>query len=592
MENKLLVDDFAKAMFEDSYLLPNETIHDLYHRVAYDNCRDNTERAERVKGYLYKQWFSGATPVLSNSGTDRGYPISCFKSVTNDNMESIGFGLMEDLVLGSGGGGIGRMKNLRGIGRPISNVGTSSGKIPFYKVDDAMVNAVSQGALRRASKAEYLHISDIEIEEFIKLRKPTGGDSNRKCFNLHHGIVIPDSFMEAVINKQPWGLKSVDSDEVLKYVDAYKLFSEILTLRIETGEPYLFFEDNVNKNLCDLYKKEDLKVTFSNLCSEVLLNVTEDKTAVCCLSSINLEKYDEWKNDELFIEDLMYFLDGVLIQYEEKLEQSPEWKKPFLRRVINFVKEERAVGLGVMGWHSLLQLKHIPFESPMAKGLNLKIFKYLQEETNKASIKIAKERGSCELGKKHNILERFTNKMAIAPTSSISILCGGVSAGIEPWQSNAYVHKNKTKAHTIKNKYLAKIIEDKAVELEKDGRWVQAQWKSILANEGSVQHLEWMDAYTKEVFKTAFEIDQRYIIEQVIDRTPYIDQGQSTNIFLPHDIHKRDLLGIHLMAWKGGAKTLYYCRSTSPKRATVGSKVERNKIDVAEIKYDECLSCQ
>ena len=592
MERELLVNDFAKAMFEDSYLLPNETIHDLYHRVAYDNCRDNIERAERIKDYFYKQWMSGATPVLSNSGTDRGYPISCFKSITTDDMGSIAFGLMEDLVLGSGGGGIGRMKLVRGVGRPISNVGSSSGKIPFYKVDDAMVNAVSQGALRRASKAEYLHISDIEIEEFIKLRKPTGGDANRKCFNLHHGVVLSDEFMEAVVNKKPWGLKSVDSDAIEKYIDAYYLFTEILTTRIETGEPYIFFEGNVNKNLCDLYKKEGLKVTFSNLCSEILLNVTEEKTAVCCLSSLNLEKYEEWKDDPLFIEDVMYFLDGVLIQYEEKLEKSPEWKKPFLKRVINFVKEERSVGLGVMGWHSLLQSKHIPFESPMAKGLNIKIFSYLQEQVNKASVKIAKERGSCELGKRHGVLERFANKMAIAPTSSISILCGGVSAGIEPWQSNAYVHKNKTKAHTIKNKYLEKIIEDKAKELGKDGRWIQSQWKSIFAHEGSVQHLDWLDDFSKAVFKTAFEIDQRYIIEQVADRTPYIDQGQSTNLFLPHDIDKKDLLGLHLMAWKLGVKTLYYCRSTSPKRATVGGKVERHKIEAPEVRYDECLSCQ
>lgn len=589
---ELLVDDFAKAMMEDSYLMPNESIHDLYHRVAYDNIRDDNKRAERVRDYLYKQWFSGATPVLSNSGTDRGYPISCFKSLTDDSMEGIAFGFMEDLVLGSGGGGIGRLKHVRGVGRPIGDVGTSSGKIPFYKVDDAMVNAVSQGALRRASKAEYLSVEDVEIEEFIKMRKPTGGDSNRKCFNLHHGVIITDEFMEKVIKDESWGLKSTDSDEVLKEVNAFNLFSEILTTRIETGEPYIFYEGNVNKNLPKTYQNEDLKVSFSNLCSEVLLNVTMDKTAVCCLSSVNLEKYDEWKDDKHFIEDIMYFLDGILIQYEEKLENSPDWKKPYLKRVLNFVKEERSVGLGVMGWHSLLQSKHIPFESPMAKGLNLKIFKSLQERADLASIKIAKERGSCELAKRQGILERFAMKMAIAPTSSISILCGGVSAGIEPWQGNAYVHKNKTKAHTVKNKHLSKIIEAKAKELNKDGRWIQAQWKSILAKEGSVQHLDWMDDFTKDVFKTAFEIDQRYLIEQASDRTEFIDQGQSLNLFLRHDIHKKDLLGLHLLAWKSGVKTLYYCRSTSPKRASIGGEVKRNKIEVQEVKYEVCLSCQ
>lgn len=578
-------------MFEDSYLLPGETIDDLYHRVAYDNCRDSVERAERVKGYLYKLWMSGATPVLSNSGTDRGYPISCFKSNTEDNLGSIAFGLMEDLILGSGGGGIGRRKVMRGVGEIISNVGTSSGKIPFYKVDDAMVNAVSQGALRRASKAEYLLDSDPEIEEFIKIRKATGGDTNRKAFNLHHAVILTDKFMVKVINKEPWDLVSVKDGQVIKTVDAYKLFCDIILTRIETGEPYIMYEGNVNNNVPDLYKKEGLKVTLSNLCSEILLHTSEYKTAVCCLSSVNLEKYDEWKDDPLFIEDMMYFLDGVLLQYEEKLLNSPEWKKPFLHRVLNFVKEERAVGLGVMGWHSLLQLKRIPFESPMAKGLNIKIFKDLKEKADKASIKIATERGSCELAKRHGVLERFSCKIAVAPTSSISILCGGVSAGIEPWQSNGYVHKNKTKAETIKNKYVEEVLQTIAHEQGKDGRWVAAQWKSIIAHEGSVQHLDYLDDYTKSVFKTAFEIDQRYIIEQASDRAPHIDQGQSTNIFVRHDVRKKELVGLHIMAWVLGLKTLYYCRSTNPKRATVGTKVERQIIESAN-KYVECTSCQ
>lgn len=590
--NKLQVTDFARAMYEDSYLLPNETIDDLYHRVAYDNCRDNPERAERIKSYFYKLWACGATPVMSNSGIDRGYPISCFTSMTYDSLESIAFGLMEDLVLGSGGGGIGRRKIVRGLGESISNVGTSSGKVPFLKVDDSMVNAVSQGALRRASKAEYLHISDPEIEEFIKIRKSTGGDSNRKTFNLHHAIIIPDTFIEKVINMEMWDLVSVKTGEVVKSVDAYKLFCDILLTRIETGEPYLMFEDNINRSVPELYKLNQYRISLSNLCSEVLLHTDEFKTAVCCLSSVNLEKYDEWKDDPVFIEDMYYFLDGVLIQYEEKLLQSPEWKKPFLHRVLNFVREERAVGLGVMGWHSLLQSKSIPFESPMAKGLNIKIFKDLREKADKASIKIAQERGSCELAKRHNILERFSHKLAIAPTSSISILCGGVSAGIEPWQSNGYVHKNKTKAETIKNKHLDTYIRDYAEKNGKDNRWVAGQWKSIIAHEGSVQHLDWMDAYIKEVFKTAFELDQRYIIEQASDRGDFIDQGQSTNIFLRHNIHKKDLVGLHLYAWAKKLKTLYYCRSTSPKRASIGGEVVRNKIEVPELKYESCLSCQ
>jgi len=586
------VTEFGKAMYEDSYLLPNETIEELYHRVAHANIKDDKERANRVKGYFQKLWASGSTPVISNSGTDRGYPISCFTAETFDTMKSISEGLIEDLVLGSGGGGIGRRKTVRGIGENIGKVGTSSGKIPFYKVDDAMVNAVSQGALRRASKAEYLHISDPEIEEFIKIRKPTGGDSNRKTFNLHHGVILSDEFMYKVLNDEEWELKSVVDGKVVKTLKAYDLFTSILTSRIETGEPYIMYEDNVNNNNPKLYELEGLKVKLSNLCTEIFLNTSEIKTAVCCLSSVNLEKYDEWKDDDLFIEDMYYFLDGVLEQYIEKINNSPEWKKPWLQKALNFVLEERAVGLGVMGWHSLLQSKHIPFESAMAKGLNIKIFKDLRDKADKASIKIAKERGSCELAKRHNILERFTFKISVAPTSSISILTGEASAGIEPFQSNAYVHKNKTKAHTVKNKYFQIVLENKAKELNKDGRWISAQWKSILAKEGSVQHLDWLDDYTKDVFKTAFEIDQRYIIEQAGDRQEYIDQGQSINLFLPFDINKRDLLGLHLLAWKKGLKSLYYCRSTSPKRATVGGDVERKRIIEEPKKYDECLSCQ
>ena len=742
MEHKLQVTDFAREMFKSSYLLEGETIEELYHRVAHANCLDDYDRAERIKGYFFKSWSMGATPVLSNSGTDRGYPISCFLSLTEDDLGSIAFGVMEDLVLGSGGGGIGRRKIVRGVGEAIGNIGESSGKVPFYKLDDALVNAVSQGGLRRASKAEYLHIDDPEFTEFLKIRKPTGGDTNRKCFNLHHGVILSDEFMNKVVNQEMHQFKSVVDGAVISEVDAYQLFSEILTSRAETGEPYIMFEGNVEKNKIDLYKKADLDIPLSNLCvvpetkiltkngdveiqsvvgtkqsvwngeewsdgveivktgsnqkvikvktnagdiectpyhkfyikckfnpktqyevrasalsvgdelisykipvthiidgsqitgivldedttiidvidegrisdtycftepkrnmgifngiltgncSEILMNVTNEKTAVCCLSSVNLDKYDEWKDDPLFIEDMMYFLDGVLLQYEDKLLKSPEWKKPFLNRVLNFVREERAVGLGVMGWHSLLQKKHIPFGSPMAKGLNLQIFKKLQKETDEASIKIAHERGSCLLAARYGVIERFSHKMAIAPTSSISILCGGVSAGIEPWQSNAYIHKNKVKAEVIKNVYFTEIMNKKCKELGADGRWIQAQWKSILANEGSVQHLPWLDDYTKEVYKTAFEIDQRYIIEHASDRGEFIDQGQSVNIFVRHDINKVDLLGLHLMAWKRGLKTLYYCRSTAAKRVNIGGEVQREVINTKPVAYDECLSCQ
>lgn len=585
------VTPFGVEMYEESYLMQGETIPELYHRVAYANCGDNPERAERIKTYFHRLWFCGATPVMSNSGNGRGDPISCFTAETFDDKGSISYGIMEDFVLGSRGGGIGRRKTMRGVGEKIANVGRASGKVPFYKLDDAAVNAVSQGALRRASKAEYLHISDPEIEEFLEIRKPTGGDANRKCFNLHHGVVIDDEFMVAVLNEDMYPLKSVKDGSIVRYVDAYTLFTKLLTVRIETGEPYILFEDNVNNQVPQLYKLAAYKVKLSNLCCEIVLHTSENKTAVCCLSSVNLATYDEWKDDPLFIEDVMYFLDGVLIQYLHKLENAKDWEKPYLQKVINFVKEERAVGLGVMGWHDLLQSKMIPFESPMAKGLNIKIFRDLREKVDKASIKIGQERGACELAVKFGLPDRFTHKLSVAPTASISILTGEASAGIEPRLNNAYTHKNKIKAQTIKNKYFNKYLLDYAQQHNKDGRWVAAQWKSVVANDGSVQHLDWVDNITKDVFKTAFEIDQRYILEQAADRQVYIDQSQSVNIFLRHDIHKRDLLGLHLMAWFLKLKGLYYCRSTSPKRANVGVDIKRVKLDEPS-KYTECLSCQ
>lgn len=582
-------------MFEDSYLLPGETILELYKRVAYSNSADDLNRAERLIEYQRKLWYSGSTPVLSNSGTDRGSPISCFTAYTDDTMESIGYGFLEDFVLGSGGGGIGRRKSMRGVGEIIGTVGRASGKMPFYKVDDALVNAVSQGHLRRASKAEYSLVSDPEIEEFTDMRRPTGGDANRKCFNLHHGVILTDEFMNAVINQEMFALRSVKDNSVIKHIDAYKYFTnKLLINRHETGEPFIMFYDNVNRQVPDIYKKLGLTVELSNLCTEIFLNTTNDKTAVCCLSSVNLEKYDEWKDDPLFIEDLFYFLDGVLNQFLDKIDQAPKWKKQYLAKVRKFIIEERAVGLGVMGFHDLLQSKSIPFESPMARGLNIKIFKELREKADAASIKIAKERGSCLLAEDLGILERFSHKLSVAPTASISILCGETSQGVELRQSNAFVLKNKTGAHTVHNKYLDIIMNDYAKANGKDGRWIAAQWKSIIAKEGSVQHLDWLSDYNKDVFKTAFEVDQRYVIRYAADRQEYIDQGQSLNIFVPHDIHKKDLLGLHLMAWKEGIKSLYYLRSKSPKRAAVGNKVARERIekDKNETKYDECLGCQ
>lgn len=588
------VTELAQNMYEDKYLLSSESISDGHLRVAVANL-DDPVRATRMHSYLNRHWARGATPVMSNSGTDRGQPISCYKSNTVDSLESIFTGFMEDFILGSGGGGIGRHWDIRSVGEGIKDVGESSGVMPFLKTSDSATNAVSQGALRRASEAAYMNIDNPEIEEFIEIRKPTGGDANRKCMNLHHGVVLTDAFLISAINKQPWDLISPKDGAIIKTVDAYELLQKIIITRMETGEPFVVFYDNVNKQLPKIYT-EDMKVKLSNLCTEIFLNTTELKTAVCCLASVNLLRYDEWKDDEFFIEDMMYLLDGVLDQFLAKLEGIPEWQKPFLQKVINFVLEERAVGLGTMGWTSYLHYKGIPFESPMAKGLNIKIFRQIREQADAASIKIAEERGSCELAKRQGILERFSTKMSQAPTSSISILASTpdmvVSPGVDPELTLAYVQKNDTQSITVKNCFFDKLLKEEAIKIGKDGRWVAAQWKSVLAHEGSVQHLEWLDDYRKDVFKTAFEIDQRFIIEQAADRQEFFDQGQSINLFLKHDIHKRDLLGLFLFAWKKGLKSLYYNRSTSAKRASVGSEVKRNVIPEQEVKYEECLSCQ
>ena len=449
---------------------------------------------------------------------------------------------------------------------------------------DSLTLAISQGSLRRGSAACYLDVHHPEIEEFLEIRKASG-DFNRKSLNLHHGINITDGFMEAVRSDEDFGLISPKSGEVLKYVNARKLWQKILELRMQTGEPYLLFTDTVNNAMPAHQKRLGLKVTQSNLCSEITLPTGVDhrgidRTAVCCLSSVNAETFLEWSKEPMFLEDVFRFLDNVL---EDFIQRAP----PEMARAVYSAKRERSVGLGVMGFHSFLQAMNVSLESATAKALNLKIFKHIRQGADAASVKLAKERGPCEDARDVGMMARFSNKLAVAPTASISIICGGTSAGIEPIPANVYTHKTLSGSFTVKNQQLETLLESKGLNSDEI-------WNSILEHEGSVQHLDCLDAQEKDVFKTAFELDQRWIIELAADRTPFICQSQSLNLFLPGDINKWDLHMLHWTAWERGLKSLYYCRSKSVQRAAfAGSeRAEVEKLEVESTDYDECLACQ
>ena len=586
-----LLTEFGKATLLDRYLLPEESFQDLFARVAM-HYADDSAHAQRLYDYISKLWFMPATPVLSNGGTDRGLPISCFLNECDDSLTGIVDLWNENVWLASRGGGIGSYwGNLRSIGEKVGRNGKTSGIMPFIRVQDSLTLAISQGSLRRGSAAVYLPIHHPEIEEFIELRRPTGGDPNRKALNLHHGVLITDAFMRAVEKDEEWALLSPKDSHVVERVSARALWIRLLTARIETGEPYLVFIDHVNRAIPDHHKMAGLNVKMSNLCSEITLPTGKDhhgqeRTAVCCLSSLNLETFEQWEDHPTFIEDCMRFLDNVIEDFIRKAPDS-------MMRAKYAAMRERSVGLGVMGFHSFLQSKMIPIEGVMAKVWNKRMFKHIKEQADEASVKLAHERGPCPDAKEYGIMERFSNKIAIAPTASISIITGGASPGIEPNAANAYTHKTLSGSFAVKNPYLEKILAAK-------GQNTEEVWSSIFTNEGSIQHLDFLSAQEKDVFKTAFEIDQRWLIEHAGDRTPYICQAQSLNVFLPADVHKRDLHQIHWMAWKKGVKSLYYCRSKSLQRAEsgAGAAAAQKKADAVTAaandakKYEECLACQ
>ena len=585
--------DFGKATLKDRYLGHNESFQDLFARVASSYSDDNLH-AQRIYNYISNLWFMPATPVLSNGGTKRGLPISCFLNEASDSLGGILDLWSENVWLAAKGGGIGSYwGNLRSIGEKIGRVGKTSGIIPFIKVMDSLTMAISQGSLRRGSAACYLPIDHPEIEEFIEMRRPTGGDPNRKALNLHHGVLVTDAFMRAVELDEQWALKSPKDGAVQATVSARNLWIRLLTARIETGEPYIVFIDTVNRMIPQHHKLAGLTVKTSNLCSEITLPTGIDKdgrdrTAVCCLSSLNVEKYDEWKDDENFIGDVMRFLDNVMTDF---IENAPE---QFSDATYSAIKE-RSVGLGVMGLHSFFQKKMIPLESVMSKAWNKKIFERIHKYVDIASKELAEERGPCPDAADYGINERFSNKTAIAPTASISIICGGTSPGVEPIAANSYTHKTLSGSFNVRNRHLKQLL----AKYDKDNDEV---WSSITTNQGSVSHLDFLTQNEKDVFKTAFELDQKWIIELSADRTPHISQAQSINIFLPADVHKKELHQIHFQAWKKGLKSLYYCRSKSIQRAenvndanstdVTANVYKSKKQQDSQPEYEECLSCQ
>lgn len=595
-----LLTEFGKETLKDRYLLPDESYQDLFARVA-SAYADDTEHAQRLYDYISKLWFMPATPVLSNGGTGRGLPISCYLNSVSDSLGGIVDTWNENVWLASRGGGIGTYwGNVRGIGEPVGLNGKTSGIIPFVRVMDSLTLAISQGSLRRGSAACYLDISHPEIEEFLEIRKASG-DFNRKALNLHHGVLVTDAFMEAVRAGEEWNLISPKTGETRATVDARSLFQKLVETRLATGEPYIVFNDTVNRMMPKHQRDVGLKVSTSNLCSEITLPTGvdqhgKDRTAVCCLSSLNLEMWDEWNEDPMFIEDVMRMLDNVLQDY---IDRAP----PEMARAKYSAEQERSVGLGVMGYHSFLQARGLGFESALAKSYNLKIFKHIQAKASEASMMLANERGPCPDAADQGVMERFSCKMAIAPTASISIICGGTSACIEPIPANIYTHKTLSGSFVVKNPHLLKLL----VEKSKDSANV---WNTILEQGGSVQHLDFLTPEEKDSFKTSFEIDQRWLLELAADRAPYIDQAQSLNLFIPADVEKWDLLMLHFRAWELGIKSLYYLRSKSVQRAdfanvndpmATGGGVEAdNTLDPKKVElmtaettdYDECLACQ
>jgi ribonucleoside-diphosphate reductase alpha chain len=581
-----LFDELGIKRLKDSYMKEEET--SPQERFAYVSKAfgSNPSHAQRLYDYSSKHWLSYSTPILSFGRSKRGLPISCFLPYLDDSAEGLVNTLSEVNWLSMLGGGV-------GIGLGIRSADDKSvGIMPHLRTYDASSLAYRQGRTRRGSYATYLDISHPDILLFLEMRKPTG-DPNMRALNLHHGINITDDFMQIIekcmLDSQAddtWELRDPHTKEVRDKVSARELWQRILEIRMMTGEPYLHFIDTSNRAMPEFQKKKGLSIKQSNLCSEIILPTNKDRTAVCCLSSVNLEYYDEWKNNELFLRDVAEMLDNVLQYF---IDNAPD----YISRARFSAQQERSIGVGALGFHAYLQRNNIAFESPMAVGKNRQIFSHIRKKLNEANIVLAKERG--EAPDAVGTGKRFSHLMAVAPNASSSIIMGNTSPSVEPYRANAYRQDTLSGSSLNKNRYLDEIIKKEA-ESYKDG-WYDETWSSIIANDGSVQHLEWMGDWEKDVFKTSMEIDQRWVIEHAADRQEYIDQAQSINLFFRPDANVKYLHAIHFMAWKKGLKTLYYCRSEKIGKADkVSKKIEREVIKELDMKAmiegDTCLACE
>lgn len=571
-----LLAPISLATLKDRYLLENEDPQDAFYRAA-KSFSDDDAHCSRLYDYASRNWFMYSTPILSNAGTQRGLPISCYLNYVPDSRDGILGHYTENGWLASLGGGIGGYwGDVRSDGTKTSNGGKSTGSIPFLHVVDAQMLAFSQGTTRRGSYAAYQDIHHPEIEEFIQMRKPTGGDIHRKNLNLHHGVNITDAFMKAVEKGESYELIDPHTNKVVRQVDARSIWQLLLETRVATGEPYLHFIDTSNRHLPTAHRNAGLRVRQSNLCSEIVLPTNSNRTAVCCLSSVNLEKFDEWSQVPEFIPDLIRFLDNVLTSFITRA-------KDTIPKAVYSAKMERSIGLGAMGFHSYLQKNNIPFESAIAAGQNVKMFSHIKGAAVEATKALAKERGECPDSYGSGV--RNMHLLAIAPNASSSLICGDVSPSIEPYRANAFTRKTMSGSFPFRNKYLE-------ARLEALGHNTEEVWTSIVTNGGSVQHLDFLEDWDKQVFKTALEIDQRWIVTHAWMRQQFICQAQSVNLFFYANADVKYLHEVHMEAWKRGLKTLYYLRSESLKRPeNITEKVER-KVRKESSEDDGCFACE
>ena len=581
--------DFSKKLLEDYYMQdheesPQESFARASVAFSYNKTKSEYDLslAQRIYEYVAKGWFMFSSPILSNApmpgGTELGLPISCFLSYVDDSLEGLVSHSNELRWMSVKGGGVGgHWSNIR------SNSSISPGPIPFLKTADSDMTAYRQGKTRKGSYAAYMDVSHPDIIEFLSIRLPTGGDANRKCFNLNNAVNITEAFMECVVQGKEWNLVDPHDKTIRDTVDARELWQRIIKVRFRTGEPYICFIDEANKHLPKFQKDLGLKIHGSNLCNEIFLTTSSKRSAVCCLSSLNIEKYDDWENTTI-VEDLIEYLDNVLQFF---IDNAPD----HLSKAKYSAERERSLGLGAMGFHAYLQQKNIPFESGIAKAANINIFTNIKERAKQKTIELAKIKGECPDGLGCGV--RNSHLLAIAPNANSSIIAG-TSPSIEPWKSNAYTHRTRVGSYLVKNPYLEEVIKQysEEIKLKDKDAWLKEQWTSIILNEGSVQHLDWMSDWHKKVFKTAFELDQRWIVDHAGDRQAFICQGQSVNLFFPAGTDKAYVNEVHIRAWKKKLKGLYYLRTNSGATAEkVSESVKQNKLqDFSD--PEECLSCQ